>query len=184
MCDEHARPKLPDHPREEAMKLVVSANAPYRNVKDLLAAMAGDVCSSVLLNNTLQADALARYVTDADASGRMHLLLMQDLERSGHIDRAVERLPGDKEMEDRIGRGRGLTTSELAVLLAERELELVAVAPVLGRGDDRLQFKPVEMPDAPQRVRDLFDLDLQLALVRQYLPGGTGMVGDRLDALW
>jgi len=103
---------------------IVAGALPPSEREELLAAMAGDVCSSVLLNNTLQADALARYVTDADASGRMHLLLMQDLERSGHIDRAVERLPGDKDMEDRIGRGRGLTTSELAVLLATTKLAL------------------------------------------------------------
>ena len=69
------------------------------------------------------------------------------------------------------------------VVGAERVLELVAVAPLLDRGDDRLELEAVELADPPQRVVDLLLLDLQLALVGQHLPRRARMVGDRRDPL-
>ena len=64
---------------------------------------------------------------------------------------------------------------------AERVLELVAVAPLLDRGDDRLEHVAVELADPPQRVVDLLLLDLELLRVGEHLPGGAGVVGDRLE---
>ena len=73
---------------------------------------------------------------------------------------------------------------QLAVVVgAEGELELVAVAPLLDGGDDRLQLEAVEAADARQRVADLLLLDRELALVGQHLPRRAGMVGQRRDAL-
>ena len=66
---------------------------------------------------------------------------------------------------------------------AERVLELVAVAPLLDRGDDRILREAVEPADPAQRVADLLGLDLELALVGQDLPRRAGMVGDRRDAV-
>src|SRR5205823_13725761 len=57
----------------------------------------------------------------------------------------------------------------------ERILELVAVAPQLDCGHDRLKLEAIEAADSPQRVIDLGLLYLELSLVRQFLPGGTGM---------
>ena len=62
--------------------------------------------------------------------------------------------------------------------VAERVLELVAVAPLLDGGDDRLELEAVELADAPQRVVDLLGLDLELALVGQHLPRRARVVGD------
>jgi len=92
----------------------------------LLEEMAGDVCAAVLRNNRFQADALARNLTTASLRSRFHLMLMQDLERLGHLDRAVERLPTDREFEARTSQDRGLTAPELAVLLATSKLALRA----------------------------------------------------------
>jgi hypothetical protein len=73
---------------------------------------------------------------------------------------------------------------ELARLVgAEGVLELVAVAPLLDRGDDVVEDVAVEVADAAQRLVDLRLLDLQLALVGEHLPGRAGVVGDRGDAL-
>ena len=69
---------------------------------------------------------------------------------------------------------------ELAVVAgAERVLELVAVAPLLDGGHDRLELEAVEVADPPQRVVDLLGLDLELALVGQHLPRRARVVGDR-----
>ena len=62
-------------------------------------------------------------------------------------------------------------------------LELVAVAPRLGRGDHRLELEALEPADAGQRLGDLLLLDLELALVGQHLPRRPGVVGDGRDAV-
>ena len=66
---------------------------------------------------------------------------------------------------------------------AERVLDLVAVAPLLHGGHDRLLLEAVEPADAAQRVADLLGLDRELALVGEHLPRRAGMVGDRRDAV-
>ena len=66
---------------------------------------------------------------------------------------------------------------------AERVLELIAIAPLLDGRDDRLLLEALELPDPPQRLPDLLGLDLQLALVREHLPGRAGMVGAGRDAI-
>ena len=73
---------------------------------------------------------------------------------------------------------------QLAALAgAERVLELVAVAPLLDRGHDRLELVALEPPDPRQRVLDLLLLDLELARVGQHLPRRAGVVGDGRDAV-
>src|SRR5262249_30256199 len=71
----------------------------------------------------------------------------------------------------------------LALALAEGVLQLVAIPPLLGGGDDVLQLEPVQAPDPPQRLVDLVPLDLELALVGEHLPGHAGMRGTRRDPL-
>jgi hypothetical protein len=66
---------------------------------------------------------------------------------------------------------------------AERVLELVAVAPLLDGGHDRVLLEALQVADPAQRVADLLGLDLELALVGQHLPGRARMVGERLDAV-
>jgi hypothetical protein len=67
--------------------------------------------------------------------------------------------------------------------LAEGVLELVAIAPLRDGRDDLAQLEAVEMADPAQRLIDLLLLDLELALVREHLPGDAGVRGERLDPL-
>ncbi len=80
--------------------------------------------------------------------------------------------------------GRVEAAHELAAgAVPERVLELVAVAPRLDRGDDRLELEVAQLADPLERLAHLARLDLELALVRQHLPGRAGMVGGRRDAV-
>jgi glutamate dehydrogenase len=47
-----------------------------------------------------------------------------EMERSAHLDRAVEAVPGDDELQVRSTAGRGLTSPELAVLMAYEKIGL------------------------------------------------------------
>jgi glutamate dehydrogenase len=68
---------------------------------------------------------------------------MQTLEARGLLDRTVEYLPDDVEIEERRRRSKGLTRPELAVLLAYAKLALY---------DDLLAS---EVPDDPYLAREL-----------------------------
>ncbi|MDG1752225.1 MAG: NAD-glutamate dehydrogenase, partial [Thalassotalea sp.] len=49
---------------------------------------------------------------------------IHDLERSGKLDRALEFIPNDEELADRLAQGKGLTRPELSVLLAYSKMVL------------------------------------------------------------
>ena len=90
----------------------------------LLAEMTDEVAASVLGNN--RAQTLVLSVAESHARERLqgHVRLMEMLEASGRLDRAVEGLPGPREIEERKRLGRGLTRPELAVLLSYTKMEL------------------------------------------------------------
>ncbi|MFC0530042.1 NAD-glutamate dehydrogenase [Phytohabitans kaempferiae] len=91
----------------------------------LLAEMTGEVAELVLRDNYDQARALGNARAQAESLLPVHRRMLTELERSGALDRQIEALPADEELEARDG---GLTAPEFAVLLAyvkivlEREL--------------------------------------------------------------
>ena len=116
-------------------------NRDDRNV--LLAQMTDEIAQLVLHNNYQQTLALSlaerRGLEDLGFQQRM----MQTLEARGLLDRAVEFLPDDMDLSERVRRMQPLTRPELAVLLAYAKLSL---------NDDLLE-SPV--PDDPYLAREL-----------------------------
>ncbi len=125
--------------------------------------MTDEVAALVLRNNYLQTLALSlaerRGLEDLGFQQR----LMQTLEARGELDRAVEFLPDDMEIAERVRRSQPLTRPELSVLLAyaklslQRELLESAVPddPYLARELDRY-FPPAlaqNFPDALEQHR-------------------------------
>ncbi|MGE3147845.1 MAG: NAD-glutamate dehydrogenase [Pseudorhodoplanes sp.] len=133
------------------------------NRNALLATMTGEVAELVLRNNYLQTLALSLAARKGlDDLGFLQRL-MQMLEKSGALDRAVEFLPDDMTIAERRKRSQALTRPELAVLLAYAKLSLyeellkskVPDDPYLGRELERY-FPPVlveRFPDAVVRHR-------------------------------
>jgi glutamate dehydrogenase len=109
----------------------------------LLSAMTDEVAGLVLADNYRQTGAL----TIAEAQGATLLeaqaRFIRNLERSGRLNRAIEYLPTDEELAQRMAERRGLTRPELAVLLAYAKITLY---------DDLLAS---ELPDDPATVEDL-----------------------------
>jgi glutamate dehydrogenase len=85
---------------------------------------------------------------------------IQDLERSGKLDRSLEFIPDDEEIADRLAEGKGLTRPELSVLLAYSKMVLK---------DDLVHAEITENPyhdtlliDAfPQQLRDKYQNEMQ-----------------------
>jgi glutamate dehydrogenase len=109
----------------------------------LLAQMAEEVASLVLRNNYLQTLALSL----AERRGMEELgflkRLIQLLESRGLLDRTLESLPDDMQLEERRRRLQPFTRPELAVLLAYAKLSLY----------EELLESPV--PDDPYLAREL-----------------------------
>ncbi len=85
---------------------------------ELLEEMTDEVGALVLANNYSQTQALSTARSEAGSMADVHARYLVSLESRGLLDRALERLPDAEAMADRMLAGEGLTTPELAVLLA------------------------------------------------------------------
>ncbi len=90
----------------------------------LLAAMTDEVGRLVLRNNELQTLSLSLAQRGGLGETGFAMRTMQALEADGRLDRAVEYLPDDATLSERMRRGEGLTRPEYAVLLAYAKLSL------------------------------------------------------------
>jgi glutamate dehydrogenase len=90
----------------------------------ILVEMTDEVATLCLANNYLQTLALSLAERAGLAALPEQRALIERLEASGELDRAVEALPTDAELEARAAAGRGLTRPELAVLLAYAKIAL------------------------------------------------------------
>ncbi len=92
----------------------------------LLADMTDEVADQVLRNNYLQSQAISLMEATATERIREHQYLIHVLERSGTLDRALEFLPDDEQINERRKAARGLTRPELAVLVSYGKMSLYA----------------------------------------------------------
>jgi glutamate dehydrogenase len=103
-----------------------SKNTPLvgKRRQTLLAAVTDEVAAHVLRNNYLQSQALSLLQRRASAELADQLQLLRTLQGTADLDRALEFLPTDAQIEERLARGEGLTRPELAVLLAYGKIGL------------------------------------------------------------
>ncbi|MDH3747942.1 MAG: NAD-glutamate dehydrogenase [Gammaproteobacteria bacterium] len=115
--------------REVNIKILLSDVAKIKSMTrprrdELLASMTDDVAELVLRNNYLQTQAISmseiRSLERIDETAR----LITNLERTGLLDRDLEFLPDDIEIEERRARKQGFTRPELAVVLSYAKIDL------------------------------------------------------------
>ena len=115
--------------REVNIKILMSDVAKQKNISrdkrnELLASMTDEVAELVLRNNYLQNQAISmsevRSVERIDEMAR----LISSLEKAGVLDRELEFLPEEPEIEDRRLRRQGFTRPELAVVLSYAKIDL------------------------------------------------------------
>jgi glutamate dehydrogenase len=109
--------------REVNIKIMLSravdAGALAADDRDvLLAEMTDEVASLVLRDNYEQNVVIGNARAQAGSLLSVHVRLMAELERIGVLDRPLEFLPDDEEINRRDEAGLGLTSPELSVLLA------------------------------------------------------------------
>jgi glutamate dehydrogenase len=115
--------------REVNIKILLSDVAKHRNMtrsrrNTLLESMTDDVAKLVLRNNYLQTQSISMSETrSADRIDEVARLIT-DLERTGLLDREIEFLPDEVQIDERRGRKIGFTRPELAVVLSYAKIDL------------------------------------------------------------
>jgi glutamate dehydrogenase len=161
----------------------------------LLGKMTDDVAALVLRNNYLQTLALSlaqlRGLEDLGFQQR----LMQTLEQKGELDRAVEFLPDDVAIAERVRKQEPLTRPELSVLLAYAKLSLYADLldskvpddPYLGRELGRYFPKLIaqKFPDALEKHRlrrEIISTQLANSMINRGGPSFVVRIADQTGA--
>ncbi|MGY3682386.1 NAD-glutamate dehydrogenase [Streptomyces sp. TE33382] len=98
--------------------LVRDGDMTVKQRNKLLSEMTDEVGRLVLRNNYAQNTALANATAQSPSLLHAHQRFMRRLGRDGHLDRALEFLPNDRQIRELLNGGKGLSQPELAVLLA------------------------------------------------------------------
>ncbi|MDQ6688467.1 MAG: NAD-glutamate dehydrogenase [Actinomycetota bacterium] len=121
---------------------------------DLLVQMTDEVAELVLVDNYSQNVALGNARAQAHPMLSVHRRLLADLERRGRLDRALEALPDEAELDARDSAGLGLTSPELCVLIAYVKIVLEDELKSSSRPDDEWFGKTlVDYFPTPLRAR-------------------------------
>ncbi|MEU0087334.1 NAD-glutamate dehydrogenase [Streptomyces sp. NPDC006274] len=116
--------------------LVVEGDMTVKQRNQLLAKMTEEVGVLVLRNNYAQNTALANAVAQSPSLLHAHQRFMRRLGRDGHLDRALEFLPTDRQIRELLNTGKGLSQPELAVLLAYTKITVAEDLIKTGLPDD------------------------------------------------
>ncbi|MBA0049501.1 NAD-glutamate dehydrogenase [Streptomyces sp. AJS327] len=116
--------------------VVANGDMTVKQRNTLLAEMTDEVGALVLRNNYAQNAALANSTHQASSLLQANQRHMRQLVKEGHLDRALEFLPGDRQIKERLANGQGLTEPELAVMLAYTKITLTNELISTGLPDD------------------------------------------------
>ncbi len=132
----------------------------------LLAEMTDEVAALVLANNHRQTLALSLAHRRGFEDLGFEQMLMQKLESAGRLDRAVEFLPTDADLADRVRDGAALTRPEIAVLLAYAKNALFEELLDSGVPDDAYLAHELESY-FPAPMRERFRTDIESHRLRR-----------------
>nr|MBP8814171.1 NAD-glutamate dehydrogenase [Laribacter sp.] len=135
--------------------VIQSGDMTLKQRNDLLAEMTDEVGQLVLRNNYLQTEILA--VNRANAMNMLNAQqrMISHLEKTGELNRQIEFLPSDDEINERRLAKCGLTTPEVAVLLAYSKISLDKALLASDLPDDT-DFTPVLVDYFPHPLQSRF----------------------------
>ncbi|MFI5757441.1 NAD-glutamate dehydrogenase [Streptomyces sp. NPDC051569] len=116
--------------------LVTDGDMTVKQRNKLLAAMTDEVGELVLRNNYAQNTALANAGAQSPSLLHAHQRFMRRLVRDGHLNRALEFLPTDRQIRELLNAGKGLSQPEVAVLLAYTKITVADELIHTGLPDD------------------------------------------------
>jgi glutamate dehydrogenase len=116
--------------------VVADGDLTVKQRNSLLAEMTHEVGDLVLRNNYAQNVALANSMAQATSLLHAHQRFIRRLAREGRLNRALEFLPTDRQIRERLAAGQGLTQPEMAVILAYAKITVADELIHTGLPDD------------------------------------------------
>ncbi len=135
--------------------VVASDDMTGKQRNQLLEQMTDTVSDLVLENNYKQTQALSLAEREAFMRLAEYRRLIQDMESAGKLNRQLEFLPADDELQERRGSAKGLTRPELSVLISYVKSQLKEELIDTTVPNDEFMANAVETA-FPQRLRDDF----------------------------
>ncbi|MFI6108546.1 NAD-glutamate dehydrogenase [Streptomyces sp. NPDC051310] len=159
--------------------LVTDGDMTVKQRNKILAEMTDEVGALVLRNNYAQNVALANAVEQSPSLLHAHQRFMRRLSREGHLDRALEFLPNDRQIRELLGNKQGLSQPELAVLLAYTK---ITVAEELIHTDlpDDPYLRELLHAYFPSKLREEFPAQIDAHALRREIIT-TVMVNDTVN---
>jgi glutamate dehydrogenase len=159
--------------------LVTAGKVSADDRTDLLLSMTDEVGRLVLVDNEDQNDLMGTSRANAPSLLPVHARMIKDLVKERGLIRELEALPSEKEIRRRTEAGIGLTSPELATLMAHVKL---ALKDELLHGDlpDQEAFAARLPSYFPSRLRDQFASDIRSHQLRREIVA-TMLVNDLVD---
>ncbi|WP_396836252.1 NAD-glutamate dehydrogenase [Mycobacterium sp. ITM-2016-00318] len=146
---------------------------------DLLLSMTDEVGELVLVDNKDQNDLMGTSRANAPSLLSVHARQIKDLEADDRLNRELEALPSEKEIRRRTEAGIGLTSPELATLMAHVKLDLKQK--VLSSDLPDQEVFAARLPRYfPTRLRDEFTTEIRTHQLRREIVT-TMLVNDVID---
>ncbi|OWY39408.1 glutamate dehydrogenase [Xenophilus sp. AP218F] len=127
---------------------------------ELLAEMTDEVGQLVLRNNILQTQILAIKRQEAPAMLTTHARMIAHMEKTGELNREIEYLPSETQINERRLARQGLTVPEIAVLLAYSKISLDQAILATDVPDDA-DFLPILVNYFPKPLQQRFGKQMQ-----------------------
>ncbi len=124
-------------------EVVQAGDMTEKQRNQLLGSMTDEVGALVLGNNYKQTQALSLAARRARERIAEYKRLMADLESRGKLDRAIEFLPSEEQLAERLAANQGLTRAELSVLISYSKIDL------------KEQLLKSQVPDDDYLTRDM-----------------------------
>jgi glutamate dehydrogenase len=146
---------------------------------ELLASMTDEVARLVLTDNSDQNDLMGTSRANAASLLNVHARQILQLEERRGLNRELEALPSDKEIARRLELGIGLTSPELATLMAHVKLALKAEV-LAGDLPDQEVFAAALPGYFPAQLRDNFAGEIRAHQLRREITT-TMLVNDLVN---
>ncbi|MDP7592712.1 MAG: NAD-glutamate dehydrogenase [Litorilituus sp.] len=140
--------------------LVQSGDLTVKQRNKLLYDMTDEVADIVIEDCYRQTHSLSITAMRGVNQLKEQVRFIHELERAGKLDRALEFIPDDEEIAERIAQGNGLTRPELSVLLAYSKMVLKEDL-VNAEITDNPYYDRLLIGSFPQQLRDKYQAQMQ-----------------------